>query len=80
MNIELIRSVLGWCTLFNMGILFVWTGALWCCGGKIHQFHGTFCNLSREKFDAIHYTLMGVYKLGVLLFNAVPWVVLHIVR
>jgi hypothetical protein len=79
MSVELVRSVLGWCLLINMGILFVWWGALCAFGGMIHRLHGRFFALPREQFDAIHYTLMGVFKLGVMLFNAVPWVVLHIV-
>lgn len=80
MNLEQIREVLGWCTLIDMGILFLWWGAMSCCGGMIYRLHGRFFQLSREQFDAIHYTLMGVFKLGVLLFNAVPWIVLHIVK
>ena len=80
MNLEQIREVLGWCTLINFIILFVWTGAMFCCRDMIHRVHGRFFQLSREQFDAIHYTLMGVFKLGVLLFNAVPWIVLHIVK
>jgi hypothetical protein len=80
MNLELIRAVLGWCTLINMGFLVMWRVGLSCGGGMIYRVHGRFFKLSREQFDAIHYTLMGVFKLGVLLFNAVPWIVLHIVK
>lgn len=79
MSAEFIHSVLGWCLLINMGILLVWWGAMCTCRDRILGLHGRFFKLTREQFDAIHYTLMGVFKLGVLLFNAVPWVVLHIV-
>jgi hypothetical protein len=34
--------------------------------------------LSNEQFDAIHYTGMSIYKIGILLFNLVPLVVLFI--
>ena len=80
MTLELIRTVLGWCTLINMGFLFVWWGALSFGGDMIIRFRGRFFKLSREQFDAIHYTLMGAYKLAIVLFNAVPWIVLHIVK
>lgn len=80
MTLETIRTALGWCTLINMGVLFVWWGAMSLFGGMIHRLHSGFFKLTREQFDAIHYTLMGAFKLGVLLLNAVPWVVLHIVK
>jgi hypothetical protein len=79
MDLELIRTILGWCTFFNIIILFIWWGAMTCCGGMIHRLHGRFFKLTREQFDAIHYTLMGVFKIGMILFNAVPWLVLNVV-
>ena len=71
MNLELIRTVLGWCTLFDVVILLIWWGAMSCCGSMIHRLHGRFFNLTREQFDGIHYTLMGAFKMGVILFHAV---------
>jgi hypothetical protein len=79
MNLELIRTVLGWCTLFDIVILFVWWGAMCGFGGMIHRLHGRFFKLTREQFDAIHYALMGVFKMGALLLHMIPWLVLHIV-
>jgi hypothetical protein len=80
MNLELIRTALGWCTLINMGFIVVWWLSLTFCSGMIHRMHGRFFRVSREQFDAIHYSLIGIFKLGVLLFNAVPWLALHIVQ
>jgi hypothetical protein len=45
----------------------------------IHRFHGRWFRMSVEQFDAIHYTAMAVYKIGVLLFNLVPYVALRII-
>jgi len=36
--------------------------------------------LSDEQFDAIHYGGMSIYKIGILLFNLVPFIVLCVVR
>jgi hypothetical protein len=33
---------------------------------------------SGEQFDALHYAGMSIFKMGILLFNMVPWVVLSI--
>jgi fucose permease len=79
-NFELLQAVLGWCALINIAILFIWWGAICCCGGWIYRMHQRPFRLTREQFDGIHYTLMGAYKLAILLFNVVPWIVLHLVR
>jgi hypothetical protein len=38
-----------------------------------------FKNLSVETFDAIHYSGMVLFKIGILLFNLVPYFALRIV-
>ena len=35
-------------------------------------------HLSRDQFDALHYAGMGIFKIGIMLFNLVPFVVLSI--
>jgi hypothetical protein len=45
----------------------------------MHRFHGKWFRLSDERFDAAHYTGMAVFKIGIILFNLVPLVVLYIV-
>jgi hypothetical protein len=32
-----------------------------------------------EQFDAIHYAAMAIYKIGIILFNLVPYAALIIV-
>ena len=79
MSIEEIRGVLGWCTLINYALLLFWF-AMFILGREwLHQLHGRWFSLSREQFDAIHYALMGAFKLGIFLFNLVPYVSIRIV-
>jgi len=33
-----------------------------------------------EKFNTIHYEAIALYKLGILIFNLVPYLALRIVR
>ena len=35
--------------------------------------------LSRQQFDIIHYAGMGIFKLGIILFNVVPFVALRMI-
>jgi len=76
---EQLRSVLGWCTLINYALLLFWFAMFVLAHDWLHRLHGRWFSVSKEKFDAIHYTLMGVFKLGIFLFNLVPYLSMHIV-
>ena len=79
MSIETIRDALLWCTIINYGILLVWFLALCAARDGIHRLHGRWFRLSAEQFDVLHYSGMAIYKIGILLFNLVPYIALLIV-
>jgi hypothetical protein len=41
--------------------------------------YGRWLHLSVEQFDALHYAGMALFKIGILLFNLVPYIALQIV-
>jgi hypothetical protein len=79
MSIELTRNFLLWCTVINYGILLVWFLVFTLARDWIRRFHGRWFRLSDEQFNAIHYMGMSIYKIGILLLNLVPFIVLSIV-
>ena len=79
MSIELTRSFLLWCTVINYGILLLWFLVFTLAHDRMRRFHGRWFRLSDEQFDSLHYLGMSIYKIGILLFNLVPFVVLWIV-
>ena len=79
MNIEFTRSFLLWCTVINYGVLLVWFLVFATAHDWMRRFHGRWFRLSDEQFDFLHYLGMSIYKIGILLFNLVPLVVLWIV-
>jgi hypothetical protein len=78
MSIEFTRSFFLWCTVINYGILLVWFLVFAFAHDWIRRFHGRWFRLSDEQFDFLHYIGMSIYKIGILLFNLVPFVVLSI--
>jgi hypothetical protein len=44
------------------------------------RIHRRWFRLSRDQFDALHYAGMSVFKIGIILFNLVPFVALSILR
>jgi len=79
MSIEVTRNFLLWCTVINYGILLVWFLFFAFAHDWIQQLHGRWFRLSSDQFDALHYAGMAIFKIGIILFNLVPFVVLRIV-
>ncbi len=79
MTLEVIRATLAWCTVFNIGLLFVWGIMFLFAHDWMYKFHSKWFKMSTETFDTIHYCGMAVYKIGMLLFNLVPYLALRIV-
>lgn len=77
MSREVIQSILGWCTVLNMGVLLYWWIMLIIAHNWVYRFHTKWFQLSRETFDAIHYAAMAFYKICIFLFNLVPYVALR---
>jgi hypothetical protein len=79
MTLALTRTFLLWCTAVNYGILLIWFLAFASGHEWMLRLHGRWFRLSRDQFDALHYAGMSVYKIGILLFNLVPFIALSIV-
>lgn len=79
MTIEVIRGALAWCTVINWGLLLWWFLFFTLAHDWIYRFHSKWFDVSVDKFDAIHYAGMGIFKIGIILFNLVPYLALRIV-
>jgi hypothetical protein len=73
-----LQEILGWCIILNFGLLLWWFFVFTFAKNWLHRLHGRWFRLSPEQFDQVHYTLMGVFKLGVILLNVGPYIALRI--
>lgn len=78
MNIAQLTDVLLYCTLINYVILLIWFFAFIFAKITIKKLHTQWFKLSDQNFDAIHYSAMAVYKIGILLLNLVPLIALKL--
>jgi len=78
MSIEFARNVLLWSTVINYGVLLVWFLMFMLAHDWLRHLHGRWFRLSDDQFDALHYAGMSTYKIGILLFNLVPCLVLTV--
>jgi len=79
MTLEIVRDVLAWCAVINIGLLLWWWLFLTLAHDFVYRFHGKWFKLSEERFDAIHYSGMLFFKICIFLFNIVPYLALRIV-
>jgi hypothetical protein len=74
-----LRDFFAWCAVINMGLLLFWVLWLWLAHDFVYRVHGRWFKLSVEQFNTIHYTGMLYFKIGIFLFNLVPYFALRII-
>jgi hypothetical protein len=79
MTIEIVRNALLWCSIIDYAILLAWFAIFRLPHQWIHRLWGRWLGLSPERGDTISATAMVLFKVGVLLFNLVPYIALRIV-
>jgi hypothetical protein len=79
MTPEIIRDTLAWCAVINYVFLLWWFSAFILAHDWMYRLHRRWFHLSVETFDAIHYGGIGLFKIGILLFNLVPYIAMRIV-
>jgi hypothetical protein len=79
MTIENTLAVLGWSMVVNFGVLFIWFLALKLMPDLTYRTQNFVTAISREDFDRIMYTLMGQYKMAIILTHFGPYIALRIV-
>ncbi len=71
-----LTALLGWSALINYAVLLLWFALFSFNRDFVYTLHTRWFNLEQAGFDTIHYAAMAGYKLLVLVFNLVPWLVL----
>ncbi len=79
MNIELTRDFLLWCTVINYGLLLVSFLLFVLAHDWMRRIHGRWFRLSNDQYDSLIFAWMGNFKIGIFLFNLVPFVVLSMI-
>jgi Family of unknown function (DUF6868) len=78
MTIEIARKALLWCAVINYGILLIWFLFFMLAHDWMYLLHSRWFHLSVDQFDMLHYGGMAIYKIGIILFNLVPYIALRI--
>jgi hypothetical protein len=79
MSIEVVGGVLLWCAIINFALLAVWSLLFVMPHEWVYRLWSRWFRLSIEQFDAVNFAGIVLYKVGILLFNLIPYVDLRIV-
>jgi len=79
MTVNALKEFLLWSTAINYGVLFLWFGVFVFAHDWLYRLHTRWFKLSVETFDALNYVGVSIYKIGVVLLNLVPLIVLYII-
>ena len=78
MDIHTVKAFFLWCTIVNGALLILSFLMFACAGDWIYGIHSKWFPMSREAFNVAIYSFLGLFKIFVLVFNLVPYVVLLI--
>jgi len=76
MDLPTLTSFFMWCTIFNGGLLLLWTLCFLFCPNLVYQTQKRWFPLPRETFDVVMYAFVGFFKILFLMLNLVPWLAL----
>lgn len=79
MNSEKIPTALLWCAIINYALLMIWFVLFTVTHDSFYALTGQWYGLSVDQYNVLMYGGMMVFKLGIILFNLVPYVALRIV-
>lgn len=79
MNIQILTSFFMWCTIINAGLLILATIMIIPAEDLVYRIHSKWFSFSRETFNIVIYSFLGLYKIAILVFNFVPWIALLII-
>lgn len=78
MQIEILRDLLAWCALTNIILYLWWVLTFIYAHDWMFRFHSRWFDLTQDRFDSIHYAGIAFYKILIIFFNLIPYVVLRI--
>jgi hypothetical protein len=79
MDLDLLMRALGWACAINITIFLLWFACIMVARDWLYDFHSRWFSIPKEKFDTIHYCLMGVFELLILAFFIAPYLALRII-
>lgn len=75
-----LTTFLGWCSVINFAILLFASVAVVLMRNLLTTIHSNWFDIPKEELGTLYMKYLAYYKIGILLFNVVPYIALKIMR
>ncbi|QBG36447.1 DUF6868 family protein [Litorilituus sediminis] len=75
-NLNEMTLFFGWCSLINIGILMLTTISLTLFRTSISKIHAKLMQVEEKTLPSLYFNYLANYKVLILVFNLVPYLVL----
>lgn len=79
MSLEVAKNFFMWCSIINYGLLILWFVILVVARDGLKSLTETLLRRKLEHFDTMQFAGITFFKLGIILFNIVPWIAMTII-
>ncbi len=79
MDIQALTGFFMWCTIINGALLLLWGSMCFLAPGLVYRTQSMWFPMTRETFNVVIYSFLGLFKIVFLVFNLVPYLALLIV-
>lgn len=79
MDIQTLASFFMWCAVMNGSLLVLWSIVLIVAPDFVYRTQSKWFPISRETFNVVIYSFLGLFKIVFLVFNVVPYMALLII-
>lgn len=79
MDIQTLTNFFMWCTILNLGVLIL--SSIMCIffADFSYKINHRFFSISREAFNVVLVSFIGLFKIVVIVFNIIPYIALLII-
>jgi hypothetical protein len=77
---EQLTAFFMWCTIINGSLLMIWSVLATGVPEVLYRIQSKWFPMPRETFTVVFYMFIGMFKMLVIVFNAVPFLALLIIR
>jgi hypothetical protein len=79
MDIQTLTAFFMWCTVINGALLVLSAIVFVLAPGFMYRMQSKWYPISRETFNVVYYSFLGLFKILFIIFNVVPYVALLII-
>ena len=79
MDIQTLTDFFMWCTIINGALLLLWTVFMMATPELVYRTQSKFFPMPRETFNVVMYCFLGLFKVGFIFLNLVPYIALLII-